>query len=148
MIILDKSYYYIIFYNIIYYYIILCNKVWQLTFITIQWISFFIILIASVINGTVEEVFWRGTFIYRYPNNIFKSFLFPCIFFIIWHISLASINEVQYQGGALGLIGGAFFGGIIWGLVAYKEKSILYTIITHILVNFLGFTGLIIDNWF
>ena len=55
---------------------------------------------------------------------------------------------MKYQGGVASLVGGAFFMGVLWGLVAYKTRSIKVVTIANIIADFFAFTGLIYENWF
>lgn len=102
----------------------------------------------ALINGTIEEMFWRGLFNKVFTKNIFLSFVFPSIFFGIWHIALFMAKGITYQGGFSSLVGGAFIMGLLWGFIAYKTKSIKIVTIAHVIVNFTAFTGLIYQNWF
>ncbi|MBU5593307.1 CPBP family intramembrane metalloprotease [Clostridium sp. MSJ-4] len=108
----------------------------------------FIALIFGLINGTIEEVFWRETFNKVFNNNVYLSYIYPYVFFGIWHISLYFAKGMAYQGGFLSLVGGTFFMGILWGWIAYKTKSIKVVTLAHIITNFFAFTGLIFENWF
>lgn len=106
-----------------------------------------IVIIIAIINGLIEELFWRGTFIKVFKKKFFQAYIYPLFFFGIWHITLALMPEIHYQGGVLALVGGSFIMGAIWGWVAYKQESVFITIISHILVNIFTFTGLVIDNF-
>lgn len=107
-----------------------------------------IALVYAIINGTIEELFWRGIFNNIFNDNIFLAYIYPTIFFGIWHISLYFSKGMVYQGGFLSLVGGAFFMGLLWGWVSYKTKSIKIVTIAHIITNFFAFTGMIFENWF
>lgn len=109
--------------------------------------AFLILLIVAICNGLAEELFWRGVFIATFKTDKIRAFLYPALFFGLWHISLASVEEIQYHGGPTALVGGAFILGAIWGWVAYKQQSIFMTTLSHVLVNFFAFSGLIADNW-
>jgi membrane protease YdiL (CAAX protease family) len=102
----------------------------------------------AIINGTFEEMFWRGTFNKVFSNNISLAYIYPSVFFGIWHIALYFAKGMIYQGGFISLVGGSFFMGLLWGWVAYKTKSIKILTIVHIITNFFAFTGLIFENWF
>ncbi|MCX7711394.1 MAG: CPBP family intramembrane metalloprotease [Clostridia bacterium] len=102
----------------------------------------------ALINGTIEELYWRGTFNKVFEKNIGFAYFYPSVFFGIWHIALFFAKGVVYQGGFASLVGGAFFLGVLWGWVAFKTKSIRIVTAAHILTNFFGFTGLIYENWF
>lgn len=106
-----------------------------------------IALLFAITNGTFEEMFWRGAFNRAFNNKIFLAYIYPTIFFGIWHIALYYAEGIEYQGGFASLVGGSFFMGLLWGWVAYKTKSIKAITIAHILTNFFAFTGMIFENW-
>ncbi|MBU5439154.1 CPBP family intramembrane metalloprotease [Tissierella sp. MSJ-40] len=106
-----------------------------------------IVLLYALINGTLEEMFWRGIF-NKVFDNIFLAYIYPTIFFGVWHIALYFLKGIIYQGGFASLVGGSFFMGLLWGLVAYKTKSIKVVTIAHIITNFFAFTGFVFENWF
>lgn len=93
------------------------------------------------------KLFWRGIF-NKVFNNICLAYIYPTIFFGIWHIALYFAKGIVYQGGFASLFGGAFFMGLLWGWVAYKTKSIKIVTVAHIITNFFAFTGMIFENWF
>lgn len=105
--------------------------------------TFLILLIVAVCDGLAEELFWRGTFIAAYKTDKIRTFVYPALFFGIWHLSLTSVRVIQYHG----CVGGAFMLGAIWGWVAYKQQSIFMTTLSDVLVNFFAFSELIADNW-
>jgi len=107
-----------------------------------------IALIYALINGTFEEMFWRGVFNKVFNNNMALAYIYPTIFFGFWHIALYFAKGIVYQGGFASLVGGSFFMGLLWGWVAYRTKSIKVVTIAHIFTNFFAFTGLIFENWF
>ncbi|RDV13744.1 CPBP family intramembrane metalloprotease [Pontibacter diazotrophicus] len=108
---------------------------------------FFILAAAALVNGFIEEFYWRGAFISRYKKHIGLAFVFPAVLFGLWHISVYAAYGITYQGGFLPLVGGAFFMGCLWGYTAYKQQRVLAPTLAHILTNFFAFSGLLVDNW-
>ena len=108
---------------------------------------YFILAAAALVNGFVEEFYWRGAFISRYKNDFRYAFLIPAILFGLWHISVYAAYGIVYQGGFWPLVGGAFFMGLIWGYTAYRQQKILVPTIAHILANFFAFSNLLVENW-
>lgn len=104
-------------------------------------------LIYAVFNGSIEELFWRGLFNKVFNTPLF-AFFYPLLMFSCWHIALAVGQGMVYTGGSLVLIGGASFMGVLWGVVAYRTKSIKYTTIAHVLTNCFAFSAMIYENWF
>lgn len=107
-----------------------------------------IALVFGIINGTLEEMFWRGIFNKIFNDHLILAYLYPSLFFGIWHIALCFANGIVYQGGAPSLVGGSLFMGLLWGIAAYKTKSVKIVTAAHITTNFFAFTGLIYQNWF
>lgn len=105
-------------------------------------------LVFGMINGTLEEMFWRGNFNKIFNDHLIWAYLYPSLFFGIWHIALFSAKGIVYQGGAGSLVGGSLFMGLLWGLAAYKTKSVKVVTAAHIITNFFAFTDLIYQNWF
>lgn len=109
-----------------------------------------IILLAlffAVINGTLEELLWRGALIAAYPTRKWVGYIYPTLFFGAWHIAPELILPNPLSGGPLSFIGGALVMGFAWGWIAWRSHSILLTTIAHVLTNFFGFVGFIYLNW-
>lgn len=110
--------------------------------------SLYLLLIsAALFNGFVEEFYWRSAFISRYKKDIRLAYFLPTVLFGLWHISVYVAYGVEYQGGFLPLVGGAFFMGIIWGYTAYRQQRTLIPTLAHVLTNFFAFSYLLVENW-
>lgn len=105
-------------------------------------------MVYAMINGTIEELFWRFTYNRVYEGNIVFAYIIPTICFTCWHTALLCAKGVSYHGGGLALVGGAGMMGAIWGLVMYKTKNIKVLVVTHVITNFFAFSQLIVQNWF
>ncbi len=90
----------------------------------------------ALVNGTLEEVLWRGTFARAFPTSLVLGYLWPAIGFGFWHLApiAADIGAYGAQGVAAFIGGGVLF-GLCWGWVAYRTGSIRWTVVSHILVN-------------
>jgi len=108
--------------------------------------SFLLVLCMAVVNGTIEEVFWRGAYIIEFPKNWVVGFGLSTLLFTAWHISLWYLPNIQYHGGFGALVGGAFIMGVLWSYIARKVNAVRFGIYAHILVNIFAFTGLFVDN--
>jgi len=104
-------------------------------------------IITGIINGTCEELFWRGLTLKTEFKSKYAVIIASIIGFSLWHLTLAMTAGLKYQGGFMALIGGAFFMGILWQFVAIKTKNIFFITIAHILVNIFAFSTLILENW-
>ncbi|KPU44315.1 CAAX amino terminal protease self- immunity [Oxobacter pfennigii] len=109
---------------------------------------FAISMLYAIMNGTIEELYWRGVFTNIFPDDILKSYILPTLMFGLWHIALYFIKGMEYHGGLIALVGGATFMGFLWGYAAYKTKSIRAVTAAHIITNFFAFSGMIYMNWF
>ncbi len=104
-------------------------------------------LVFALINGTLEELLWRGALISAYPTNSWIGYIYPTLFFGAWHIAPELVLPNPLSGGPLSFIGGALVMGFAWGWIAWRSRSILLTTIAHVLTNFFGFVGFIYLNW-
>lgn len=107
-----------------------------------------LLLVYSIVNGLLEEMFWRFSFNELFGENILRAYIVPTILFSCWHVALLFAKGVTYSGGAPALVGGAAFMGVLWGFVMFKTKNIKIVIIAHVLTNFFAFSQLLYDNWF
>ena len=82
---------------------------------------------AAIINGFVEELFWRGAYFAIFNRRIGLAFVYPTVFFVVWHISLYFYAGIKYQGGLFPLVGGAAIMGTIWAWSVWKQKTLLFT---------------------
>jgi len=106
-----------------------------------------LVLINSVINGFIEELYWRGLFLVKFKKNNSVGLWLASFLFAAWHISLYSISEVSF-GGFFALVGGAFLLGALWSYCSRKLDNIIFSLIAHILLNIFAFTGLYLENGF
>ncbi len=98
-------------------------------------------LLFAIMNGTMEELLWRGTFVTAFPNSWLWSYLYPSIWFGYWHLSPQVIFPSQMPGGALAFATMSIFMGLTFGWVAKKTNSIRWTTFAHILTDFMGLAG-------
>jgi membrane protease YdiL (CAAX protease family) len=102
------------------------------------------VLVIALFNALLEEVFWRGLALVHFPNS--KVLLgLSTLLFTGFHFAFLFL-PLEYQGGALNLVGGAGFMGLLWLVVSLVTKNITGVILAHFLVNFMAFLGLFIDN--
>jgi membrane protease YdiL (CAAX protease family) len=81
-------------------------------------------------NGFFEEILWRGVYVRLFPEDKLWGFVWPTLWFAIWHYAPGSISPWTNVGvlmaGALGL-------GACVGWLAMKTGSIRWSIISHTL---------------
>jgi len=101
-----------------------------------------------VLNGSIEELYWRGLYLVEYPDNARIGFLFSWLLFGAWHVSLWFARGVVYSDSFLALVGGAYGLGLIWTWVARKNGNLRAVGPSHILVNLFAFPALFVNNGF
>lgn len=107
-----------------------------------------LLVIVVLLNGSIEEVYWRGLYLLEFPNNAPVGFIFSWLLFGAWHISLWFARGVVYADGLLALVGGAYGLGLIWTWVARTNRNLCAVVPAHILVNLFAFTALFVSNGF
>ena len=107
-----------------------------------------LLLFTVLLNGTIEELYWRGLYLREYPNDARIGFLLSLLLFGAWHVSLWFARGVVYKDGFLALVGGAYGLGLIWTWVARSNGNLRAVIPSHILVNLFALTALFVDNGF
>ncbi len=99
-------------------------------------------MIIAVINATCEEILWRGAYFKVFPESIWWGYLYPAIWFGLWHYAPQSVLTSSYPGGAHSLILFAVVLGLMWGWVAWKTKSIRWVTLAHVILDFSGLGAL------
>jgi membrane protease YdiL (CAAX protease family) len=102
----------------------------------------------AVINGFVEEFFWRGMYLLQFRKSVVIGMVVAPLLFAAYHIALWYVKGITYQGGIFALVGGAYVMGLLWSWVSRKTGTIFSVTIAHILVNVFAFTGLFVENGF
>ncbi|MGD9200966.1 MAG: CPBP family glutamic-type intramembrane protease [Chitinispirillia bacterium] len=108
---------------------------------------FILAMVNAILNGIVEELYWRGLYLVEYRNNIYIGLWLSVFLFGAWHISMYLIEDI-YFGGFGPLVGGALLMGLLWSFISRTQNSIFMPTAAHILVNFFAFTGLYLENAF
>jgi CAAX protease family protein len=107
-----------------------------------------LLIFTVVLNGIIEELYWRGLYLLEYPNNARIGFVLSTILFGAWHISLWFARGVVYKDGFSALVGGALGLGLIWVWVARTSGNLRAVVPAHILTNLFALTALFVDNGF
>ena len=108
---------------------------------------FILVLVNAILNGIIEEMYWRGLYLVEYKSNVYIGLWLSVFLFGAWHISMYLIEDI-YFGGFGPLVGGSLLMGLLWSFCSRFLNSIIMPTIAHILVNFFAFTGLYIENAF
>ena len=107
-----------------------------------------LLVIVVLLNGSIEELYWRGLYLLEYPDNARIGFILSWLLFGAWHVSLWFARGVVYADGFLALVGGAYGLGLIWTWVARTNRNLRAVVPSHILVNLFAFTTLFVHNGF
>ena len=115
------------------------GAVWMYFIPNLSRVSLWIVLFSpvAILNGTSEEILWRGVYVKAFGNNPIGARIYPALGFAISHISPLQI--VPARTGTIPFLFSAFFLGLAFGWVAYKTKSAKWTAITHSLMGLLAF---------
>ena len=99
-----------------------------------------LIVLASIpfalVNGTLEELLWRGTYVRAFPDHRVLGFLYPAFGFAIWHLApVLNLSHYYTPEWMAAGIAASLILGLCWGWVAWRTGSIRWVAISHILVN-------------
>jgi uncharacterized protein len=92
----------------------------------------------SIVNATCEEILWRGLHIGVAGDSKLRGWIWPAVWFGLWHLAPQLLNPSRNPGGALSFVGVSIALGLCWGWVAFRTGSIRRTIVAHILFDFGG----------
>lgn len=108
-----------------------------------------LIALAALLNGTLEELFWRGAILARPdgqpPDR--EGIGAAWFLFTIWHLALVFARGVVLPGGPLALLGGAAVLGAIWMAMRLRSRTAGAGIAAHVGLNLFAFTELGLANW-
>ncbi|MBU0702980.1 MAG: CPBP family intramembrane metalloprotease [Chloroflexi bacterium] len=115
------------------------GAIWMYFIPHLSTVSIWIVLFSpvTIINGSCEEILWRGVYVKAFGKNVFLACIYPAIGFALSHISSALVFPAE--GGMLPFIISTFFLGLVYGWVAYRTGSAKWTAITHSLIGLLAF---------
>jgi len=97
----------------------------------------------AIVNATMEEVLWRGTYVTVFPRHVVAGYLYLAVGFGFWHIAPLSIVPSTMRGGSLYFAIFAVVLGLAFGWVALSTGSIRWTTVSHALLDFAGLGTLI-----
>lgn len=98
--------------------------------------------VIAIVNGTCEEVLWRGAYLKVFGNRLWGGLLYPAIGFGLWHVAPVLAHWSWSPARALWIAASATLVGLAYGFVARRCDSIRWTILSHILMNFAGLGAL------
>lgn len=89
-------------------------------------------ILMTGVNGTLEEVLWRGVYATHFKDSLRWGVAWPTLWFAVWHVAP---GWVALGSQAWMLVAGAAFFGLTMSWVAYKTASIRWTIASHVLAG-------------
>jgi CAAX protease family protein len=96
----------------------------------------------AAVNGTLEEVLWRGVYARLFPDSLTLGYLYPALGFALWHLAPQAVHPFAGPGAVAAFVGGALAVGLCYGWIAWRTGSIRATAISHIIFDFLGLGAL------
>jgi membrane protease YdiL (CAAX protease family) len=90
------------------------------------------LVMTAFLNGTLEEVLWRGVYTHLFPEQPFWSIIWPTLWFALWHYGPGSISPMT---DARVLMGGAAVLGLNLAWLTRQAGSIVPAAITHTLAG-------------
>lgn len=99
---------------------------------------------AALVNGTVEELFWRGALL---PAPDREGVVTAWALFVAWHVAPLVSLGIVLPGGAVGLIGGAAVLGAILMAARLRSGTVGAGVLTHVSVNMFAFAQVAAQNW-
>jgi uncharacterized protein len=106
-------------------------------------------ILLALTNGTLEEAAWRGGFFRTFGDGRALGFVLGLFLFTLWHVPLALAEGIDYgTGGAVALVGGSAFLGLVWSIVVWRTGSIFWVSLAHVATNVFAFAALFSSNGF
>ena len=103
-------------------------------------------LLVAVVNGPLEEMAWRGSFLARFADRPRLGLWLGWVLFSLWHLPLVLTRGIVFDGGGATLVGGAAALGLLWSFVAFRTGSVVWTSLAHALTNVFAFSALFAQN--
>lgn len=100
----------------------------------------------AVINGTLEELAWRGGFLTSFSDRRKLGFWLGWGLSTAWQVPLALSRGVQFDAGWMALVASAGLAGLVWNWIAWRTGSVFWTAIAHVLTNALTLWVLVDAN--
>jgi membrane protease YdiL (CAAX protease family) len=92
-------------------------------------------IVLAIVNGTLEEVLWRGAYLVVFRDNVWLALIYPSIGFALWHFAPQSIVPFEGQGGKTALVIAVGVLGLMWAWAVNSTGVIVYTVIAHSLID-------------
>jgi membrane protease YdiL (CAAX protease family) len=97
--------------------------------------------VIAAVNAPLEELLWRGTYVAVFRQSRRLSYVYPNIWFGLWHLAPLSVVPNRAPGGSASFVIASCVVGFLWGWVALNSRSIGVTSVAHGLFDFSGLGG-------
>jgi membrane protease YdiL (CAAX protease family) len=97
----------------------------------------------ALVNGTLEEVFWRGVFLRRFPASLTFGVIYPAILFGTWQLVPWSVFPNWPVPADMVLMVTVPL-GLLYNWVAWHTGSIRWTVLAHVLTNMSGLGAMVL----
>lgn len=98
----------------------------------------------ALVNGTCEEIFWRGAFARQFPSNRWLGVVYPAVVFSFWHLVPWAIFPMLLHVPALAVLAVVLPIALLYNWVAWSTGSIHWTVLSHVLTNMSGLGAMLI----
>lgn len=98
---------------------------------------------AAIVNGFLEELFWRGALV---PDPTPPQAALAVLLFTLWHVALLFAHDISIMGGPATLLLGAAFLGTIWMAARLYTGTVGLSALSHAAVNLFAFILLAAEN--
>lgn len=92
----------------------------------------------AIMNGVLEEVFWRGLFARTFANDAVRGVVYPAAGFALWQLVPFSLFPIWFPGDAIALVVVSLGLGLLYGWIAWRTGSIRWTALAHVSMNLSG----------
>jgi len=101
-------------------------------------------LVYAVVNGLIEEVYWRGLFVRAFPRDVLCGYLYPAAAFGAWHVMVLSMSGPWPLIAPVYAFSLAALLGLLYAWVTARTGSIRWVVTSHVLLNLSGLGAFII----
>jgi membrane protease YdiL (CAAX protease family) len=98
----------------------------------------------ALLNGTFEEVFWRGLFLEQFRGDPWRGIVYPSVMFGAWQLVPWALFDSWLRPPAVVLLALSIAVGLLFGWVAQRTGSIRWTVMAHVLMNLSGIGAFVI----
>jgi membrane protease YdiL (CAAX protease family) len=100
----------------------------------------------AIVNGVLEEVFWRGVYARAFPTEMGWGLLYPAATYAAWLLVPMSLYPSSLSDAAA-IFSVGFAVGLLYGWVAWRTGSIRWTMLSHVLTNLGGIGAFVLFRY-